>query len=94
MTLHDVSTQIFNLTNGRVNGEQFSLLQLQANIATWCRIGEGRYIGSVTLPDGEWLYKLTKGDYGYDYFIPDTRDQENRLYDELGLPHNYFGHVQ
>lgn len=93
MTLHDVATQIHSMTGGHVNGEKYSLAQLEKNIATWCRNAEGHYIGIVSLPDGDWLYELTKGDYGYDYSIPDTREQENRLYDVLGLPHNYFCHA-
>ena len=93
MTLHDVATQVHRLSRGRINGERFTYAQLKANIATWCRIGNGRYIGSIVLPDGEWLYELTSGDFGYDYYIPDTREQENALYDALNLPHNYFCHV-
>ena len=93
MTLHETAKQIHSLTGGRVNGEQYTLAQLEKNISTWCMIGNGRFIGSVTLPDGEWLYELTSGDYGYDYCIPDTREQENRLYEALGLPHNYFCHA-
>lgn len=93
MTLHDVSTQIYSLTGGHVNGEHYSLAQLEKCISIWCRNANGHYIGIVSLADGDWLYELTCGDYGYDYSIPDTREQENRLYDALGLPHNYFCHA-
>ena len=42
-------------------------------------------IGEVTLADGNWLFALGRYADEYDYWIPDTREQEQRLYDALGI---------
>lgn len=91
MTLHDVASQLHNLTAGRINGERWSLTQTQRYLHNWLvRIPaiEGKaqaeqYL-TVTLPDGEWLAKAERLAGGeYDYTIPDTREQESRLWAEM-----------
>ena len=39
---------------------------------------------TITLPDGEWLFKIEEYAPGeWDYYIPETREQESHLWDEL-----------
>ena len=84
MTLKEASQQLFSLTGGRVNGETFTRSQLESNIASWTRdmsrnTIKNHYVITVSLPDGEWYAALTKTTDGYDYFIPETREQEKAL---------------
>ena len=92
MTLHDVSTQLYNLTlGGFVNGEKFTKQQLEANLRRWMREPErlkikNRLVIEICLQDGRWLATVDRFDDtpdGYDYYIPDTREQEQKLKDLL-----------
>ena len=42
---------------------------------------------TIKLPDKEWLFTVTKdsrfGHNYYDYYIPETEEQENRLFYEF-----------
>lgn len=80
MTLREVSTQLFNLTDGRVNGERYTETQLERAIRAWMRGSErhalkNRYVITITLADGTWpatIDKFRESADGYDYWIPDT----------------------
>lgn len=38
----------------------------------------------ISLPDGQWYCKITKFAEGqYDYYIPETREQNARIWDEF-----------
>lgn len=84
MTLHDIATQIHHISAGRVNGERFSRHELEATLGRWLREPQSRYILEAELPDGRWLVKAENLGRGmFDYYIPDTREQEAALKAEL-----------
>ena len=92
MTLHEVSNQIYDLTiDGFVNGEQFTRRRLEQSIRRWMKDAEhnkiaNRCVIELCLQDGRWLAiidKFSDAPDGYDYTIPDTRDQESRLWQML-----------
>lgn len=92
MTLHEVSTQLYNLTiDGFVNGEQFTKHQLEAILRKWMQNPEqlkikNRLVIELCLPDGRWFATVDRfADQadGYDYYIPETREQEQRIKDLL-----------
>lgn len=88
MTLTELTNQIFSLTIANyINGEKFTKAEFKRNIHHFFEeINFERYIIEVCLPDGRWLCKITmyaKGEY--DYYLPDTREQEDRLWAELGV---------
>lgn len=86
MTLHEVSKQLYKLScagffNGHKCRENELYEYLKSNL-------EDKKIGSwlpieITLDDGRWKMKVTKYAGGYDYFIPETREQEERLQAEI-----------
>ena len=48
--------------------------------------GDRPYYMSIGLPDGDWLlkiYKYSDKEDGYDYFIPENREEELTLWGEL-----------
>ena len=86
MTLSTISNQLFDLSiGGHFNGEKFSRQELANYISNMFRTGT-RLIGEICLPDGRWFFKITKfadrAD-GFDYIIPTTRDEEERIKAEL-----------
>lgn len=91
MTLTEVSTQLYNLTKGHVNGERFTKSQLNKAIHMWMRFSEdftikNRRVITVTLPDGEWPATIDKfGDSsdGFDYWIPDTMEEANAFWNRF-----------
>ena len=82
MTLAEVANQIISLAVDRnINGEKRS--------TNWVKMYLTKMVGdrnrkevymTILLPDGEWLFYVdyNKGEWGY--YIPDTREQEDRLY--------------
>lgn len=89
MTLHDIASQIHNLTfGGHVNGEKFTKVELEHVFSKWLAHAEHNIIPNtmiieVCLRDGRWLATISKTPYGYDYYIPDTREQESYLRNKL-----------
>lgn len=87
MTIHEISCQLYHLTRGHINGEVFTKTQLEASIRRWMRNPEqlkikNRFVLEGQLPDGCWLITIDKfadAADGYDYTIPDTREQEEAL---------------
>lgn len=88
MTIHEVSSQIFSLTlGGFVNGEKFTKRELEHVFRMWMRDPSRNKVANahlieVCLRDGRWfatINKVAEGPDGYDYYIPDTRDEESRL---------------
>ena len=92
MTIHDVASQLHNLSvGGHLNGEKFSVKQLQNYIADMFRSEatlaiKNTIVMQIALRDGCWLFSIThyndKPD-GFDYWIPDTREQEAELFARL-----------
>lgn len=94
MTIREVSTQIINLTSGNLNGEHFSRTRLENQIKAWLRDAEHNTIPysavfEGSFGDGEWLFTVSriefKDEVFYDYWIPDTREQETELASRIGL---------
>ena len=88
MTINELTNQIFSLTSGNIiNGEKFTKAEFKRNVHHFFEeINFEKYIIMIVLPDGEWLCKITmfaKGEY--DYLLPDTREQEDKLWAELGV---------
>lgn len=91
MTLHEISTQLHHMTNGHINGEHFSRQALESNLHRWMRSCEtnaiqNTHVIEVSLPDGTWLcevHRFADVADGYDYYIPDTREQEARIWEML-----------
>lgn len=85
MTKLELTTQLMNLAvAGYFNSEKFTKERLNNYISKMCRnIGDKLYM-EISLPDGRWLFKITQYTDGeWDYYIPDTREQEDKLTAEL-----------
>lgn len=86
MTITTIANQIHDMAiAGYINGEKFTKKELSSCLRTWLKTKD-QHIIEVSLPDGRWLckvYRYAKNEY--DYFLPDTREQERRLYAELGI---------
>ena len=83
MTLNDVVSQIYSLTKGHVNGEVFTQKRLNDQLRAMLRKENDQYIFEVSLPDGDWFVKAIRRGNMYDYYVPDTRKEEQRYIDEL-----------
>lgn len=86
MTLHEVTNQIYNLSvHGCINGEKFTeqrFYKLVKSIMSANNI----YIFQIALQDGLWYASINKyanRSDGYDYFIPNNREQEKILIDPI-----------
>lgn len=85
MTLHEVTNQLYDLSvNGTFNGEHFSKDQLHKNVKHMFEVGGlvggNRLVFTITLPDGEWFFYICEYAKGqFDYYIPDTREDEVRV---------------
>lgn len=90
MTIHEVSSQIFNLTlGGFVNGEKFTKQELEHVFHVWMEVHDpshnkvpGSHLIELCLRDGRWFATIDKfadRHDGFDYYIPDTREEESRL---------------
>lgn len=88
MTIHEVSTQLFNLSvAGYFNGEKFTRHELEHHIRNAFRPDAAlkagnQYVMVIALRDGWWYFTINrfsdKPD-GYDYTIPDNREQEAQI---------------
>lgn len=80
MTKTEIVNQLFDLSvAGYFNGEKFTKTRLNAYITNMLKTGN-RLIMNIALPDGRWYFYINKYcDNEYDYVIPDTREQEERI---------------
>ena len=92
MTIHQLSSQLHSLAvGGFLNGEKFSQRELENYIAKSFRPETQLKLGNelameIALPDGRWIFSISRfgqGADGFDYCIPDTREQEARLVERL-----------
>ena len=94
MTIHEVSTQLFNITlGGFVNGEKFTKRELEHVIHVWMEVHDpshnkvaNSHLIELCLRDGRWyatIDKFADRPDGFDYYIPDTREEESRLLDKF-----------
>lgn len=85
MTKTELTAQLMNLAvNNTFNAGRFSMKRLNTYISKMCRnVGDKLYM-EISLPDGCWLFSITQyADGEWDYYIPDTREQETKLTAEL-----------
>lgn len=86
MTLHYVASQLHSLSvAGYFNREKFTVARLEKLLSDLFRTGDSVTL-EIALPDGWWYFTVSR--YaptrdGFDYFIPDTREQSDRLLDAL-----------
>lgn len=85
MTIYEVTTQLHRLSvGGYFNGKKFTVKELRTYILSMFRAGGNSLIMTIALPDGWWYFEILQNDkYGYDYVIPDTREQENHIKNKL-----------
>lgn len=85
MTLTEVSKMTYNLTiAGYVNGLKFkSAGELKKSMEKWLSKDTDSYICELVLPDGRWFCRLIRRGNYYDLYVPDTREQENQIMNEL-----------
>lgn len=89
MTLHQVTDSLYSLSH-IFNGEHFTRERLHKYVsALLCKgipkLGN-RIAFEITLPDGCWLFEIIRYNDnrdGYDYYIPETREQETRIWKTL-----------
>lgn len=84
MTLHNLTTKLYSLSvAGYFNGEKFSINEFARFVHHWMDRTDKLFL-TIALPDGEWLMFISKlSDGGYDFTIPETRHQEQRLKEAL-----------
>lgn len=90
MTIYELTNQLHNLSvGGYFNGKKQSEKQLRTYIQSMFRAGGSSLIMEISLPDGRWLFQINQWEecnhYQYNYYIPETREQEKQLYDKLGI---------
>lgn len=86
MTVHELARSLHRLSvGGRFNGEHFSVARLESHIADLFRCNRNGWIAmEIELPDGAWLFSIWEACPGcYLYRIPDTREQEARIWEDL-----------
>lgn len=81
MTKSELTTQLMDLAvAGYFNSEKFTKERLNNYISKMCRNTGDKLFMEISLPDGRWLFKITHyADGEWDYYIPDTREQEAKL---------------
>lgn len=88
MKLHQATDALFDLSiGGFFNGQQYKRNELYDYVSSMFRgtlkLGNSLVL-EISLPDGRWLCSINRLANGeYDYYIPDTREQETRLYERL-----------
>lgn len=88
MTIREVAHQLYNSSvGGYFNGRKFTKRELESYIANMFRpevhLKAGhRLVMEISLPDGRWFFTINKysnDPSGFDYTIPDNREQEARI---------------
>lgn len=90
MTLSQTCRTLLNLTaDHKINGERFTVKRLSDQVSNLLRtpgkLGN-RLAMTIQLPDGEWLMTINRyadRSDGWSYYIPETREQEKLLWNEL-----------
>ena len=98
MTLREISSQLHSLSvDGFFNRQKVTVRWLEDYISTMLiRASGDSLVMEIALPDGWWfftIYKFTDGGkIGFDYTIPDTREQESRVLSDLWDRYNQNSH--
>lgn len=88
MTKTEVINQVYDLAvDGFFNREKFTKNEFKDAMNRWLT-NTDRIVIEIALPDGWWhmeVYRLPDrtGRNMWDYYIPDTREQEDRILDNL-----------
>ena len=90
MTIYDITQQLHSISlAGYFNCEKRSVEWLRTYIQSMFRAGGDSLIMEIAMPDGRWLFEVhrwtERGGAQYDYYLPETREQEDRLYKKLGI---------
>ena len=93
MTKAEVMRQVYNLSvNGTFDGEHLSFTKFKSVVEdTLERDKKKDEIFSVVemkikLPDGVWNMSITRFcDGSWDYFIPETREEERKVYGKVAV---------
>ena len=87
MTKSDVLKQVYELSvNGNFNRENgWSFSKFKSYIAEkFSSEKRQSIIMEIELPDGWWYMSISRFKNGHwDYYIPDTKEENKRLYDEI-----------
>lgn len=84
MTLKDLTDMTYDLALGHyINGEKFTRDELHDCLKHWLCKSDSSYVGTITLPDGEWYVRFLRHNHYYDLYVPDTREQESMLIQKL-----------
>ena len=89
MTIKEVAKSLYNLSvDGHFNRESFSLTRLEKVIRTYFNgcTDKSFAVLEMELPDGWWNIRInhySNRPDGYDYTIPDTREQEQKIIAQL-----------
>lgn len=91
MTIRELTSQLYNLTNGHINGEAFTKAELAHALTVWTRdMSHNKITNShvieVELPDGNWLATIDHHGTAPDtfgYYIPESREAEQKLWNRL-----------
>ena len=89
MTIREIAEQLHNLSGGQINGQHYTKAETASYIYNMFRGSlklKNRLVMQIVLPDGEWLMTVNRFSNepdGFDYTIPDTREQEQMLWSQL-----------
>ena len=88
MTIREITNQLYNLSvGGFFNKEKFTEERLHKYISNMFRTGN-KLVMQIALPDGWWFFiinKFAETPDGYDYIIPDNRQQESKVKAMIGI---------
>jgi len=89
MTVKEIASQLMDISvDGVFNGQKFTVWELQWYIENMFRseLGADKLVMQITLPDGLWMFTVNRwgdGEDCFDYVIPDTREEEDRVWSDL-----------
>lgn len=86
MTIYELVSQLHGLSvGGYFNDTKMTTKQLRNYITSMFRAGGNQIVMRISLPDGRWFFTITQYEPGeFDYYIPDTREQETRIKNIIG----------
>lgn len=84
MTLNEMADCVYSTSEGhRLNGRKNSKENFRYWFQKMFKENQKNVAFVMAFPDGEWLCLATKYPSGYDYMVPDTREQEEILWEHL-----------
>jgi hypothetical protein len=79
MTLNQLSDHVYKFSKGHIlNGQK----NTKENFRFWFKRmfrNSEMVLFSMAFPDGEWLCEAVHEDWGYDYIVPGTREEEAKI---------------